>query len=72
VLRGIEGFGARSHLHTTRLLELSSDMPIVIEVVDTAERITQILPIIDEMVGDGLVTLETVHVITYRGTPADE
>lgn len=69
VLRGIEGFGARSHLHTTRLLELSSDLPVVIEVVDTSERIERILPMIDEMVGDGLVTLEKVHVITYRGRP---
>lgn len=67
VLRGIEGFGASSRLHTTRILRLSSDLPIVIEVVDTDERIDRILPILDEMVGDGLVTVENVHVIAYRG-----
>lgn len=69
VLRGMEGFGASSRMHTTRLLELSRDLPIVIEIVDTAERIDGILPVLDEMVGDGLLTLESVHVIDYRGTP---
>ena len=69
--RGIEGFGASSRWHTTRLLELSSDLPILIEIVDTEERIQQILPVLDEMVGDGLVTMETVHVIAYRGTPQE-
>ena len=69
--RGIEGFGASSRLHTTRLLELSSALPILIEIVDTEERIQQILPVLDEMVGDGLVTMETVHVIAYRGTPQE-
>ena len=69
VLRGIEGFGASSHLHTSRLLELSRDLPIVIEIVDTEEKIDAILPTLDEMVGDGLVTVERVHVIAYRGSP---
>jgi hypothetical protein len=71
VLRGIEGFGASSVLHTTRLLELSSDLPIVIEIVDREDRIERILPVIDEMVGDGLLTVERVHVIDYRGSPKD-
>lgn len=71
VLRGIEGFGASSVLHTSRLLELSSDLPIVIEIVDTEERIDRVLPILDEMVGDGLLTVERVHVIDYRGTPKE-
>ncbi len=71
VLRGIEGFGATSHLRSTRLLELSSDLPVVIEVVDTADRIDRILPMLDEMVGDGLVTLEAAHIITYRGSSKD-
>lgn len=71
VLRGIEGFGASSRLHTTRILRLSQDLPIVIEVVDTDERIERILPVLDEMVGDGLVTVERVHIITYRGTAPD-
>lgn len=71
VFRGIEGFGASSHMHTTRLLELSSDLPVLIEIVDTEERIAAILPVLDEMVRDGLFTMETVHVIAYRGTPKD-
>ena len=66
VLRGIEGFGAASHLHTARILRLSGDLPIVIEVADTAERIEAIMPKIDEMVSDGMVTLERVEVVTYR------
>jgi PII-like signaling protein len=72
VLRGIEGFGASSHMHTQRLLELSSDLPIVVELVDTQDKIDRILPILDEMVGDGMMTLETVHIVTYRGTPKGE
>ena len=66
VLRGIEGYGARSHLHTTRILRLSEDLPVLIEVVDAEERIRAILPELDAMVGDGLITLEHVEVITYR------
>ena len=67
VFRGIEGFGASSHLHSARILRLSEDLPLVIEIVDTEERIQRILPILDDMVGDGLVTIEKVHVIAYRG-----
>jgi PII-like signaling protein len=67
VLRGIEGFGADSRLHTARLLRLSEDLPVVIEVVDAAEQIDRILPALDEMVGEGMVTLERVEVIAYRG-----
>ncbi len=70
VLRGVEGFGASSRLHTTRLLQLSQDLPIVIEAVDTEERISAILPRLDEMVTEGMVTLERVHVISYRGRAA--
>ena len=66
VLRGIEGFGATSHLHTARILRLSEDLPIVIEVADTAEKIEAIMPKLDEMVTDGMVTLERVEVVTYR------
>jgi PII-like signaling protein len=66
VLRGIEGFGATSRLHTARILRLSEDLPIVIEVADTAERIEAIMPKLDEMVTEGLVTLERVEVVTYR------
>ncbi|MEO8477543.1 MAG: DUF190 domain-containing protein [Actinomycetota bacterium] len=71
VLRGIEGFGAASRVHTSRLLELSSDLPIVVELVDTEDKIARILPVFDEMVGDGMMTLETVHIVTYRGAPKD-
>jgi uncharacterized protein len=66
VLGAMEGFGAKSHLHTTRLLRLSEDLPLVIEVVDTEENIARVLPVLDEMMADGLVTLERVEVITYR------
>ncbi|HEY7024675.1 MAG TPA: DUF190 domain-containing protein [Candidatus Limnocylindrales bacterium] len=66
VLRGIEGFGAKQHLHSTRLLSLSQDLPILVEVVDEETRIRDVLPELDEMLGDGLMTLEKVEVIAYR------
>jgi PII-like signaling protein len=66
VVRGLEGYGASSHVHTTRLLELSSDLPIVIEIVDRQDRIEAFLPALDEMVTEGLVTSEPVHVLVYR------
>jgi PII-like signaling protein len=65
VLRGIAGFGAKSHLHSAHLLTLSQDMPMVIECVDTKENLDRIMPKIDEMISDGLVTLENVEVIRY-------
>ena len=68
VVRGIEGFGADSRLHTSRILRLSEDLPVVIEIVDTAEKIDDILPSLDEMVGEGMVTVEKVHVIAYRSS----
>jgi len=66
VLRGIEGFGAKQHVHTNRILSLSEDLPVLIEAVDREDKIRAIIPEIDEMVGDGLITLEKVEVITYR------
>jgi len=66
VLRGIEGFGAHARLHTTRLLRLSEDLPILVEVVDSEERIGRILPELDAMVRDGLITMERVQIIAYR------
>jgi PII-like signaling protein len=72
VLRGIEGFGARQHLHTTRILSLSTDLPVLIEVVDQEDRIRAVLPEIDAMVGDGLVTLEKVEVLVYRAEARTE
>ncbi len=65
VFRGVSGFGANSVIHTTHLLELSSDLPVVIEVVDTEEHIERLLPILDEMLDDGLVTIEKVRVLRY-------
>ena len=66
VLRGIEGFGAKQHIHTTRILRLSEDLPVLIEVVDVEERVRAILPQLDAMVTGGLITLERVEVIVYR------
>lgn len=66
VLRGIEGFGKSSRLHTAHILRLSEDLPIVIECVDTYERIEAIFPTLDAMIGDGLVTMERVEVRVYR------
>jgi len=66
VLRGPMGFGAHSRMHTAKILRLSEDLPIVIEIVDAREKIDELLPYIDEMVEEGLVTLERVHVIKYR------
>jgi uncharacterized protein len=68
VLRGIEGFGADSHLHTSRILRLSEDLPVVIEIVDTPEQIDRVVPILDEMVGEGMLTLERVHIVSYRSS----
>ena len=64
--RGIMSFGANAHVHTDRFLELSADLPIVVECVDTEDRIQAILPELDAMIGGGLITLETVRVIMYR------
>jgi uncharacterized protein len=68
VLRGIEGFGADSHLHTSRILRLSEDLPIVIEIVDTPEQIDRVVPILDEMVSEGMLTLERVQIVSYRSS----
>jgi hypothetical protein len=65
VLRGIMGFGANSRIHTTRILRLSEDLPVVVEIVDTEENINKIVPFLDEHVGEGLITMEKVTVIKY-------
>ena len=65
VFRGVEGFGANSRIHTAKILRLSEDLPILIEIVDKAERIKEILPILDEMIGEGLITMEKVEIIKY-------
>jgi hypothetical protein len=66
VLRGVGGYGSASVYHTDKILRLSQDLPIVVEVVEYSERIEKILPILDEMVDGGLITLEKVRVILYR------
>lgn len=73
VLRAIMGFGASSRIHTDRFLELSTDLPIIVECVDTVEKIDAILPELDEMIGGGLITLERANVIMYRAaaSPAE-
>ena len=65
VTRGMEGFGANSIIHTARLLELSSDLPIIVEIVDSREKIDAFLPILDGMMGSGLVTIEKIKVLQY-------
>jgi PII-like signaling protein len=67
VLRGPMGFGKSSRLHTAKILRLSFDLPLVIEIVDSEEKIQTFLPVLDEMMGGGLLTLEKVKVIDYRG-----
>jgi PII-like signaling protein len=66
VLRGLEGFGAHSRIHTSSILRLSQDLPIVVEIVDKRERIEAFLPELDEMVHEGMITVEKVRVIAYR------
>jgi PII-like signaling protein len=69
VLRGPMGYGKSSRLHTAKILRLSMDLPLVIEIVDTEEKIQAFLPVLDEMMKGGLVTLEKVRVIDYRANP---
>jgi len=66
VLRGLMGFGAHSRMHTAKILRLSEDLPIVIEIVDKPERLQLILPELDGMINEGLITLEDIKVIAYR------
>src|ERR1041385_8837233 len=72
VLRGSMGFGAASRIHTAKILRLSMDLPIVIDIVDTEEKIKTLQPYLEEMIGGGLVTLEKVKVIHYRGRTKDD
>jgi PII-like signaling protein len=71
VLHGVEGFGATSRIHTTRLLSLSEDLPVVILIVDSHQRIGDFLPQLDELVSEGLVILDDCEVIRYVGTKPD-
>ena len=71
MLRGMMGYGAASRIHTAKILRLSEDLPIVVEIVDSKEKITALLPTIEEMVQEGLVTLENVRVLQYRSGKGD-
>lgn len=66
VLHGLMGFGAKSHLHAAGILRFSADLPVIIEIVDLPERIEAFLPVVDELVDDGLVTIEAAEVLIYR------
>jgi PII-like signaling protein len=72
VVRGIAGYGASSRVHTASILRLSEDLPMVIEIVDTEEKIAQLLPVLDEMVTEGLVLLSDVEVVKYIAKPAPQ
>jgi PII-like signaling protein len=72
VFRGVMGFGANSRIHTDRFLELSVDLPLVVECVETEENIEAILPVLDDMIGGGLITLERAKVIMYRAEPKSD
>lgn len=66
VIRGIMGYGAASRVHTAKLLRLSEDLPVVVEIVDTEEKTSRLLPFLDEVIREGLVTTEKIHVKTYK------
>jgi uncharacterized protein len=68
MMRGLMGYGANSRIHTAKLLRLSEDLPVIVEIVDSEEKISAFLPVIDEMVQEGLVTLEAIKVIQYRSS----
>jgi PII-like signaling protein len=72
VVRGTMGFGKSSRLHTAKILRLSMDLPVVIEIVDSEEKIRAFLPVLDPMLGGGLVTMEKMQVIDYRGAEPPE
>ncbi len=72
VLRGMEGFGAHSRLHTAKILRLSSDLPVIVEIIDSEEKIEAFLPVIDEAIAEGLATVEKVEVRFYRSGKAED
>lgn len=72
VLRGIEGFGLQSRIHTSKILRLSEDLPIVIEIIDTIDKIEEFLPLVDDAVKEGLATVEKVNIRFYRSSKPKE
>jgi len=71
VLRGIEGFGANSAVHKTGLLEMSTELPVVIEIAEAREKVELLLPHLEHMVQEGMITMEHVAIVLYRHNPAD-
>jgi len=71
VIKGFMGFGAHSRIHTAKLLELSQDLPIIVEIVDAVEKIEAFMPDLERMVGDGLITIERAEVRLYRSRPPE-
>jgi len=69
VFRGLEGYGANSRIHTARIVDLSSDLPVLVEIIDSEEYINKLLPYLDEMVQEGMVTIDDVEVIKYGQKP---
>ncbi len=67
VLRGVMGFGKHSILHTAKILRLSEDLPMIVEIVDSREKVENFLPLLDKMITDGMVTLEPIKVLQYKG-----
>jgi PII-like signaling protein len=72
VIRGILGFGADSRIHTAKILRLSEDLPVIIEIVDTEEKLATLIPFLDETVKEGLITMEKVRVIKYRSSQGEK
>ncbi|MDP4500973.1 DUF190 domain-containing protein [Nonomuraea turcica] len=72
VFRGMEGYGASNHIHTTRILSLSEDLPVAVVIVDAADKIRSFLPQLDELISEGLVMLDEVEVIRYAGRAAGQ
>jgi uncharacterized protein len=72
VLRGVEGFGASNHVHTTRILSLSNDLPMVVLIIDNPDRIDAFLPQLDELITEGLVIVDDVEVLKYVGRPGPD
>ena len=71
VLRGFLGFGASSRIHTSKVLRLSEDLPLVVEIVDAEDKIEAFMPFLDDIIGEGLITMEKVRVIAYRHNPRE-
>lgn len=72
VFRGVEGFGASNHLHTTRMLSLSEDLPIAVVIVDTDDHINEFLPALDDLITEGLVIIDDVQVVKYVGRTSNQ